>query len=136
MKNCPILNISLVSRFKSAIMLYETFNFKVIWLLNVFKSQSRSFKVIRTSIFRISPCEMKIFKKIKINKTWISRNFLQVIDPKEADFRITFFVKHHLGGGRGQIGSKFTFNGISGGQKNLIIKFLRDHPDNFIFLSN
>ena len=41
--------------------------------MNALKSQSRSFKVIRTSIFRISPREMKIFKKIEIDKTLISR---------------------------------------------------------------
>ena len=39
---------------------------------------------------------MKIFKKIKFDKTLISRTVLQVIDPKKADFSNIFFVKHHL----------------------------------------
>ena len=96
MKNCPISNISLVSRVKSAIMLYKSFNFLIIWYLNVLKSQSRSFKVIRTSIFRIRPREMKIFKKTKLDKTLTSRTAMRVIDPRKADFRVTFFVRHHL----------------------------------------
>ena len=53
---------------------------------------------------------MKIFKKIKIDKTLITRTFLLVINPKKADFRL-IFNKTPPGGTRGQIGFKFTFNG-------------------------
>ena len=52
---------------------------------------------------------MKIFKKIKIDKTLISKTFLYVINPKKVDFRV-IFCKTPPGGARGQIGSKFTFN--------------------------
>ena len=54
---------------------------------------------------------MKIFKKIIIEKILILRTVLQVIDPKNADFSVIFFRKTPPGGARGQIGSKFTFNG-------------------------
>ena len=53
---------------------------------------------------------MKIFKKIKIDKTLISGTVQQVIDLKKPISRL-FFRKTPPGGARGQIGSKFTFNG-------------------------
>ena len=39
---------------------------------------------------------MKIFKKIKIDKTLTSRALLEVIHPKNADFRVIFIVRRHL----------------------------------------
>ena len=51
---------------------------------------TRSFEGIRTSIFRIGPRGMKIFKKIKIDKTLTSRTVHEVIDPKKADLGLFF----------------------------------------------
>ena len=39
---------------------------------------------------------MKIFKKIKFDKTSTSSPLLEVIDPKNADFRVIFIVRRHL----------------------------------------
>ena len=53
---------------------------------------------------------MKIFKKIKIDKTWTLRTVLEVIDPKKAHFGVIFSPKTPPCGAKGQIESKFTFN--------------------------
>ena len=47
---------------------------------------------------------MKIFNKIKIDKTLTSRTVLEVIDLKKADFRVIFFVRHQLVALKGEQG--------------------------------
>ena len=104
---------------------------------------------------------MKIFKKIKIDKTLISRTVLQVIDRKKADFSVIFFVKHDLVALEGKESPNLHSTGVRriiyeteafdmkkpknwvklyltppGRQNNVILKFLRDNPNNFNFLSN
>ena len=44
---------------------------------------------------------MKIFNKIKTGKALTARTVLVEIDPKKADFRVTFFRKTPPGGARG-----------------------------------
>ena len=96
MKDCPISDISLLRRIRSAVMLCRTFNFSIMWYLNLLQCQSRSFKVIQLWIFRICPWELKIFEKIQMNKKMISRAVLEVIDAVEVDFFVTIFLGHHL----------------------------------------
>ena len=42
MKDCPISDISLLSRIRSVLMLYRTFYFSIMWYLNVLQFISRS----------------------------------------------------------------------------------------------
>ena len=96
MKDCPISDVSLLSRNRSAVMLCRTFYFSIMWYLNVLQFISRSFKVIWPSIFRIGPLEMKIFEEIWMKRKFISRAVLGVIDPIKADFGVKIWLEHHL----------------------------------------